>query len=365
MSLGGAQRVMIEIIRQLESSQIETTIAVLGDESTAVKWPDLPVQPVFLGFDGSLRNFSGRKQAVSDLERLIKDRQIDVVHSHLWGASLVSNVAARQKDIPHLIHVHDTRPWVRSTHPRDMLRRWWAKSNLRGNKTKFVAVSQEAWRYNSTPLGISSRDSQVIVNGVNTDEFFPAEQRQADSGKTLRVGVVARFNPEKGHAVLIRASAELLKSGTAISLHLAGHGSLVEDCKALARDLGVSDSVEFVGMTTDVPGFLRGLDLFVLPSLACEGLPLSILEAMAVGVPVIATDVGGTSEVLVDKKNGLLIPPGDVSALATAIRSLAEDPDYRQKLSTAALDLIHRSHTWQIIAQEFATIYQKMAARAN
>jgi glycosyltransferase involved in cell wall biosynthesis len=151
-----------------------------------------------------------------------------------------------------------------------------------------------------------------------------------------RVFCVARLSPEKGHAFLIRALRLLIEKGHELELLLAGDGPSKEKLKKLAKELGIANHVKFLGFLREdeIIQELQSSDLFVLPSFV-EGVPVCIMEAMAIGVPVIATNIAGTSELIEDGRSGLLVRPSDPEALANAVAKMIEDYDFR--LSAAEL----------------------------
>jgi glycosyltransferase involved in cell wall biosynthesis len=123
-------------------------------------------------------------------------------------------------------------------------------------------------------------------------------------------------------------------------LRLAGEGHLRARLEEQAARLGIADRVRFLGLVADMPAFYQGLDVFVLPSVSTEGLPLTVLEAMASGLPVVATTVGGTPEAITDGESGLLAPPGDAGALAVALRRVLDDEALRGRLGAAAREAV-------------------------
>ncbi|MHB8388440.1 MAG: glycosyltransferase family 4 protein [Acidiferrobacteraceae bacterium] len=195
-------------------------------------------------------------------------------------------------------------------------------------------TQQEAWigRYR-----LPAARTTVIHNGVDLQHFAaPVAARartQADTG--LILGMVAQFRPEKGHGILLDAIARLRREGVPVRLLLVGDGPELSAIRERARRLELNGAVEFAGRTKDVRPYLASMDAFVLPSLAVETFSNAALEAMASGLPVILSNIGGASEMIVDGECGFLCPPGDVTALTLAIRRLM-DPAMRRVFGTAA-----------------------------
>jgi glycosyltransferase involved in cell wall biosynthesis len=206
----------------------------------------------------------------------------------------------------------------------------------------------------------------VIPNGVDVDRFPVAVDRPAviaalglPAGARLLI-VVAKLYRQKGHAVLLRA---LTASDLPADLHviLLGEGPERAALTAEVARIGMSDRVHFLGDRPDVPALLASSDLFVLPSL-WEGLPMALLEAMASMLPVVATDVAGSRQVVVDGESGLLVPPGDAGALASAIRLLLADPVLAGTMGTAARERVVSSFSGAAQAARHAELYARCLA---
>ncbi|WP_344342662.1 glycosyltransferase, partial [Kitasatospora putterlickiae] len=174
----------------------------------------------------------------------------------------------------------------------------------------------------------------------------PAARAAARAGLGLPddafvVGTVGNLTPKKDQATLLAAHAALLRSRPDARLLLVGAGPLDARLRARAAELGVADTVVFAGSRADVPELLPALDVFTLSSRQ-EGLPVALMEAMTSGLPAVVTRVGGMPEVLDDGEQGLLVPPGDPSALAGAFDRLAGDPDLRARMASAARERAKR-----------------------
>jgi glycosyltransferase involved in cell wall biosynthesis len=184
----------------------------------------------------------------------------------------------------------------------------------------------------------------------------PAALRGVRAGEERPVVVtLARLAPQKGIGVLLRAAAELPN----VSFIVAGEGPERHALESQARSLGVSDRVAFSGFQSDPAALLASADLFVLPSFE-EGLPLALLEAMAVGTPVVATAIGGTDEVVTHGEHGLLVPPGDAAALASAIGALLRDPARAARLAVAARTRVRESFSMERMVHDVVSVYDSV-----
>ena len=190
-------------------------------------------------------------------------------------------------------------------------------------------------------------------------------RRHASSAATraLTIGAVSRLSPEKGFEYLLRAVAMLRDRGVELDVVLAGDGPSRPALERLADELGLRDRVEFLGEVAhdDVPAMLQRLDIFAMPS-TWEGFGVSALEASAMELPVVASDIHGIPDVVLDGETGLLVPPADVGALADAIGRLAGDAALRRAMGVAGRAYVEREYRWQDNAALMERLYAEMTA---
>ena len=204
----------------------------------------------------------------------------------------------------------------------------------------------------------------VIHNGVCTQRFKPNQYRYRTEGP-LRVLCVSRLVRRKGLDTLIRAIAEL--RDTNVVLELVGEGRIESELRELVQSLGIQENVKFCGFVTqsDLPEYHRRADIFVLPSLS-ESCAMALLEAMSSGLPVIASNAGGNTEIVRHNQNGLLFNPGSITGLTAALRELATSPDLRAKFSRNNPKKILSQHAWAEISRQYEDLYlQSMAASSQ
>jgi glycosyltransferase involved in cell wall biosynthesis len=225
---------------------------------------------------------------------------------------------------------------------------------------RYVAVSSAMTACLRDTLGIPEAKVRVIQNGIDVaavrGECDPV-LRASLTGGTNRpvVFTPARLHTQKGHDYLLEAAAQVPDA----VFVLAGDGEERARLEDRARQLQVADRVRFLGNRQDVPALLACCDLFVLPSLY-EGLPLSVLEAMAAGRPVVATAIGGTDEAVIDGVTGLLVPPADAGALATAIRRVLSDPQLAAALAAAGRAAVTEKFSSQAMVRNTARLYDEL-----
>ncbi len=207
---------------------------------------------------------------------------------------------------------------------------------------------------------------RLIYNGVDLSRYDRQEpcctlpdEYGLEPGAEL-VGVVARLEPEKGHPTLIEAWPMVLRARPSAYLLIVGEGSRREALEDQARDLGITDRVVFTGRRDDIPAVTAALDVAVLPSYR-EAQGLTVLEAMALSRPVVASNVGGIPEMITDGATGLLVPPRDAPALAAAITRLLSDHPLADMIARAGHDLVHERFCIELMVSKIQTIYDEGA----
>ena len=234
----------------------------------------------------------------------------------------------------------------------------------------YVTVSRDLARRLAVDAGIAPRRVKQIYNGVDTDVFQPRSDRCPDllpiewpREGLFVVGTVGRARPIKDQSTLLRAFAEVLQRGTAPREHLrliiVGDGPALGSLRGLASELGVAASVWFTGARADVACLLQAMDLFVLPSLN-EGISNTLLEAMACGLPVLATAVGGNVELLVENVVGGGFTPGDHGTLAAMINAYVEDPLRLRHHSAAARRRAVEKFSLQSMVSSYQRVYESI-----
>jgi glycosyltransferase involved in cell wall biosynthesis len=225
---------------------------------------------------------------------------------------------------------------------------------------RIIAVSQEVRARYVEDLRVPAGALTVVRNAIRVPPLdrtrAPALRATLVEGRPDYVVLtLARLHPQKGHRYLLAAAAQIPDA----TFVLAGDGPLRPELERMARELGVADRSIFLGHRTDVADLLAAADLVVLPSLF-EGLPVSILEAMAAQRPVVATAIGGTDEAVTHEVTGLLVPPGDPAALASAIRRIRSDPALALRLATAGRERVEREFSSEGAAREVMRIYDEL-----
>jgi glycosyltransferase involved in cell wall biosynthesis len=342
LELGGAQRVVLHTVATIDRSMFEPALAwgpgdILDDEARAIaaldRYPvsDL-VRPV-----APMRDLA----AVNELRRVIEDFQPHVVHTHSSKAGILGRLAARLERVPVVVHtVHGfgftplQGPIVRSAFFRaeKLAARW---------TDHFVVVSQ-ANLDRGVDLGLWSRDRATVIRAAIEMGRFRSDIDGAIVRRRLGipdgapvVTQIGNFKPQKAPLDFVRAAASILERVPRTRFVMVGDGPLRGDAETLAGELGLTGRMVFCGWWDDVPGLLAATSVSVLSS-RHEGLPCSVVESLAAGVPVVATAVDGTPEVISPGVNGELVPPGDPAALAKAVAEILDHDERRAAMAAAA-----------------------------
>lgn len=288
----------------------------------------------------------------------VRDVRPDLVHAHtlFFHSSLVAAAAARRYGVPLLLtaHVGSLSALPQPQRAAALLYERFVGKRLLAIARRVIAVSDDV-RTHLERLGVASERITVIPNGVDVERFQPAVDRSSSRVVVVSVG---RLIANKGQHLLLDAMAELRAEGLDFELRLVGDGPLRRDLETQVGRLGLSDSVRFLGEQSRVEDTLRDADIFVRPSFT-EGMSLAVLEAMATGLACVVTDVSGSRQLICDGRDGVIVPPRDTAALASAMRGLLLDRERRQRLGGAARSRA-RAFSWDGVADatfaEFARV---------
>jgi glycosyltransferase involved in cell wall biosynthesis len=274
------------------------------------------------------------------LPALLKEidrRKADVLHMHGYGATTFGRIAAAMRGIPTVLHEHanltDT-PWFQKV----------ADKALAPYTDIALAVSQSTADFTIKARLLPADRTKVVYLGVPLEEFsrdWSADEVSAARASlgipdgTFAMGTVTRLMPSKGNQYLVDAAREVLAAVPEARIYVVGEGELQPELEAQARALGLGDRFVFSGFRRDVAQVLAALDLLVFPSL-WEGTPLTVLEALAMGKPIVATDADGLQDVLTNGSDAMMVPRRDPTSLAQAMISLAHNPTERARLGANA-----------------------------
>jgi len=359
----GAESQLLTLVNGLQSEKFEKHVVsyLPGDDLVSDFCSDVHVHECFRRrkFDPGV----GR-----DIAHIIDQHEIDIVHCTLLNAlmyGLLGKMFARRK--PPIVSVIHTTKNVDSKH--ELAEKFVYRPLLKcASQIWFVSTLQAALWIEKMPfIGTKCR---TIHNGVDTDYFSPG--RFIDAGVSLReqLGIapeasviccVAGLRPEKLHSVLISAIGIVRNRRVPCKLLIAGEGSMERPLRTLVEDLDLEDDVYFLGALSDVRPLLAASDCKVLAS-AAETFSIAMLESMAMGVPVISTEVGGASEAIEDGISGALVPAGDVTALADRIVEILDGKALRFKMGALARETVIRDFRTESMVTRSAACLQEVLA---
>ncbi|PQO26537.1 glycosyltransferase [Blastopirellula marina] len=296
-----------------------------------------------------------------DVVRLVREEEYEIIHAHTPRSALLAMLAIRSCDAKFVYHVHS--PTSRdSTHRLSNWMNQQVESWAMSKAARLIAVSNSLSRH-LADLRIPADKVRVVHNGVPPLEKIPP--RDAPSGQWT-IGCVALYRPRKGIEVLLQAIANLRQQGHDVRLRAVGPFETTEyqkEIHALVAKLNLVDAIDWVGFTQDVNREMFQMDLFVLPSLFGEGLPMVVLEAMAAGVPVIASDVEGACEAIQPGVDGLLAVPADAEDLTRKILSVVSGEIDWEALRQAAILRQRESFSDRSMAGGTAAVYDELIGR--
>jgi glycosyltransferase involved in cell wall biosynthesis len=353
----GAQEVLRLLLSELDPDRFGSTVftfrsGVVADliEQQGIEVVEL--RPRVRKLDPSL---------VWRLRSRLKAGGYDVLHTHLFGATLHGVLAARGLDgLVSVVTLHTVREanlWQRMAYGQ-LLKR---ASMVVGCSKK---VADEMGRRYAAFLAGRLR---TIPNGIDAARYggfsrsLSRSELGLDEGASVVVAV-GRLGDAKGYPILLNAMSMLLARLPDATLLIAGEGPLRSRLEGQAEELGLGRRVRFLGARPDVPRILAAGDVFALSSL-WEGLPMALLEAMAAGIPCVATGVGGIPEAMRDQEEGLVVPPNDAGALAAALARCLEDRDFASRLAQRARARVERDFSARRMAREYASLYEELVTR--
>ena len=360
MHIAGAEVLVAETIRRLES-RIEPMVFCLdlvGPLGGRLQREGVPVMAFGRrpGFD-----FSVSKRMAKE----IRERRVEVIHAHQYTPFFYSAIAAQLAGArPRVIFTEHGRHFPDVVSTRRRLVNRWILDRLADHVN---AVCEFSARSLSQVDGFSRDRIEVIPNGVD----LPRYGREADiAGLRQRLGLdptrryvttIARFHPVKDHRTLFHAFAEVAPLRRDVDLLLAGDGALRETLELLARDLKIASRVHFLGVRGDVADLLRASDVFALTSVS-EAASITLLEAMAAGLPVVVTAVGGNPEIVRDGVDGLLAPRGDSHAVAKALVRVLDDGRLAYNMGQAGTERVRTTYRLDDTVERYFALYAGTSA---
>lgn len=366
---GGAERLAVMIATHLDRTRFESSLCLSRWPPTASSYVDPTARSALKTVDDAgvpvvalRRRHKVEMAAWMRLRSHLRRHQVDVLHTHKFGSNVWGTITGRLAGVPVIVaHEHtwsyEGQP-LRRALDRHVVARW---------ATRFLAVSSEDRRRMTEVERISPDKTLYVPNGVAAAPPTPGRTLRAELGIAPDadvIGIVAVLRPQKAHTVLLRAAAELAAEWPQLCIVLAGDGPEATALRALAAELGIAEQVRFIGSRTDVPDVLAMLDVAVCCS-DFEGSPLSVMEYMAAGLPIVATTVGGIPDLITNDVDGLLVPPRDPAALASALGRLLRDRELAERLGRHAQMRQHDEFDFAVFIRRLEAIYTELLSERS
>jgi glycosyltransferase involved in cell wall biosynthesis len=296
-------------------------------------------------------------RAVRQIEEYIQEDAVDLVHTHGYKADLYGYLAAWRCHKPVVATCHN---WVGGTAALGIYNHL---DRMALKKFNALAAVSDAVAQRLLAFGVPPEKIKTIANGIDVTAFERAQPLPLlkDEGSIV-VGVVARLDLQKGFEYLLRAARELCKMFPGLKIVIAGEGPDRSAIEEMIEQYGLQSSVVLAGQQSNMPAVYAAMDIFVLPSLN-EGLPMTVLEAMAASKPVIATSVGAIPSVIRDGETGLLVAPKDSEGLRNAVASLLNDPGRRKRLGDQAHAWVSQNYTSEAMALKYREMYEEVLGK--
>ena len=352
LKIGGLENVVYNLSRSIkDSGKFELEICCF--DSRGVYWEQLEKKGITIHF---LPRKAGTDLVYPfKLASLIRRRKIDIIQAHNYTAWFYGTLAAflAKKKIVYTEHdnSHGSSRYVMAV-----------CSILKKMTAKIVTVSEKV-RETLSKCG-NIQNAMVIYNGVDQDSFIPVkasekERRKIQYGfqeEDIILGMVGRIDALKNQECILNALPELKKCGLKTKLLFVGDGILKKSLKAKAKKMKLDECVVFLGERHDIPELLSMLDVFLLPSLS-EGLPVSVIEAMASGLPIIASRVGGIPELITSESSGILINPNNLDELVNALKLLIGNKEKRVAMGSINRKIAEDKFSLKVMARQYLEVY--------
>jgi glycosyltransferase involved in cell wall biosynthesis len=353
--VGGGETHVFDLARKLDKELFEVEVLSFTDGPMVNKLTALGINTYVINTE---KPFDVNKWNI--ISKFIEDGGYDIIHAH--GTRAASNVfySDNKLNIPLIYTVHG---WSFHDNQNIMMRklREYSESFLTKRAAATITVSESNKRDGIAKFKLER--ARVIYNGIDHERFNPRlnysdirAEFGIPEGKTL-VGYLVRMTQQKDPFTMVRAIKEVSETSKNIVFLMVGNGELLDGTKKLARELGVLDQIVFSDFRNDIPAILNAIDIYCLPSL-WEGMPIGLLEAMAMGKACIASAVDGTRELLDDGENGILIQPKDPHSLAKHIINLHLHPEGRIALGNNAMKHIHRNFSLDEMVHKIEQVYK-------
>ena len=328
---GGIEKRMVEVLKRIDRKRFIPMVLCLrskkGVYEEELEKAGIPVMKL---------NFRSRldPEGIYSLIKVLKKEKVDIIHSHMYRANIPALIAGKIAGVKgKIIQIHNIEDWKGK-------REWWMERLFFRWADRIVAVSRAVMEYEKKFVNIPPEKEVILYNGIEIHDFHlkPDLELKRSLGIPFSakvIGIVARLHPDKGQDILLEVGREIIREVREVYFLLVGEGGYRRELEKIASREGIKSRVIFTGGVKDPRPYYSIMDISVLPSVR-EGFCNVILESLASGIPVVASNVGGNPEVIEEGKEGFLIPYGDREMLKARILTLLKDEELRQKMRERA-----------------------------
>lgn len=350
LGLAGRERIIVDLVNDLQAKNYQPSIMCLYQSG---QWEDN------LNPGVTVTELHKKKKldlsVIPQIKKYLIDNNITILHCHNPGTLLYGLLAAKWAKTPLVINTEHGFSYDLSWKSK-------LKDQMLYNHTDYITtVSEKLKKDLNSTYTINQNKIQIIKNGIKPNGILEdkdtSKRKYGMSSQMFNIGIIGRLVRVKNHRMILDAMAVLLKNNSPVNLWIVGSGELEEDLREYTQKLGIQGSVVFMGSRTDIPQVLNALDLFVLCSVS-EGLSVTLLEAMNAGLPIIATNVGGNSEVIKHERSGLLIELNHTMELVNSILDLMKDRPKAKCLGDNARKRFNEYFTINRMASEIDRLYR-------
>ncbi len=352
---GGSETVLAYIAKHLDPKHYRSSVCLLNEG-----WLSGHLKKIGVDYTIIENKRSFDPIFLSQLTRLIKRERIDLVHTHEFGMNVYGSIAARVCFVPMIGTIHSRLYFT------EKKRRMLAYKLAIALCSQMVTVCEDLRMFMHEKLRLRNANKIVtIYNGIDLEKYAIkssfgklCSQLSIPAG-TLVAGTVGSLFKVKGIPYLLEATKKVVSHFPNFRLLIAGEGDQESVLKQKTLSLGLEQTVSFLGFRNDIPELLNLFDIYICSSIS-EGLSLSILEAMAAGKPVVATQVGGNPELVIPGKNGFLVSPGDPYALAEKILILLKDKNLRELMGRTGKKIAEEKFSLEKMVKNYQNLYEKL-----
>ena len=356
LKTGGLERVIANIAEGLDREKFEASVWCISRGGEIAE--ELKEKGINVNILGILTYHN--PLSIIKLARLLRKEKPNIVHTHGYFASVIGRIAAKLAGISIVInHVH-------STYWEYKKRHIFMEKILSALTHKIICCSKAVQDFVSDNEKINPSKTVIIYNGVDEEKFFVQKNTAAIKAQLginpqdPVVGTVSSLTKNKGHVHLFQAASLISNFCPSARFLIVGDGILREELEEQIKDLNLGSHLILTGKRKNIPDLLSVMDIFVLPSCSREGLSISIIESMAAGKPVVATDVGGIPEAVEDGETGLLVPPRNPGALANAIIELLQNPGKAKAMGERGRTRLKEKFTSKRMLSELENLYEAL-----